>query len=146
MDAAQTARAIIDSSAYMTLATADADGNPWASPVWFAPTPDGHFIWISKPGARHSRNIAQRRDVGVVIFDSTQAPGTGSGVYAEATAELVPDDELEAMTAVFSGRSVAQGFEPLRLTEVHRLYRATPQRLYLLDEHDQRVPVDVYRE
>ena len=35
-DLAALAREIIDSNQYMTLATADADGRPWASPVWFA--------------------------------------------------------------------------------------------------------------
>ena len=34
MDAA---RAIVEANRFMTLATADADGVPWASPVWFAP-------------------------------------------------------------------------------------------------------------
>jgi len=145
MDPAQAARAIIDANAYMTLATADAGGTPWASPVWFAPTPDGALVWISKPGARHSLNVAQRPQVGIVIFDSTQPPGTGSGVYAEATVEEVPEQEISAMTLVFSERSVAQGFEPLRLTDRHRLYRATPHQLYLLNEHDERVPVDIYR-
>ncbi len=29
-------RAIVDGHWYMTLATADASGRPWASPVWFA--------------------------------------------------------------------------------------------------------------
>jgi Pyridoxamine 5'-phosphate oxidase len=146
MDPAETARAIIDANAYMTLGTADADGNPWATPVWFAPTPDLAFVWISKPEARHSRNIADRPQLGIVIFDSTQPPGTGSGVYAEAKAGQVPEDEIEAMTAIFSERSIAQGFAPLRLTDVHRLYRATPSQLYLLDEHDQRIPVGVYRQ
>jgi hypothetical protein len=51
-------------------------------------------LWISKPGARHSLNIAQRPQVGIVIFDSTQPPGTGSGVYAEATVEEVPEQEI----------------------------------------------------
>jgi Pyridoxamine 5'-phosphate oxidase len=31
------ARAIIDSSLYMTIDTADRDGRPWVSPVYFAP-------------------------------------------------------------------------------------------------------------
>lgn len=30
------ARAILDGIAYVVLATADTDGRPWASPVWFA--------------------------------------------------------------------------------------------------------------
>jgi predicted pyridoxine 5'-phosphate oxidase superfamily flavin-nucleotide-binding protein len=34
--AAECARRIIDANSYATLATADADGRPWATPVWFA--------------------------------------------------------------------------------------------------------------
>ena len=30
-------RSIIDSNRYMTLATADEQGSPWASPVWYSP-------------------------------------------------------------------------------------------------------------
>ena len=30
------ARAILDAGTYVVLATANADGVPWASPVWFA--------------------------------------------------------------------------------------------------------------
>ena len=33
----------------MTIATADADGTPWVTPVWFAPDgPDG-LLWVSDP-------------------------------------------------------------------------------------------------
>jgi hypothetical protein len=31
-----TARAVIDASLYMVLATADGTGRPWSSPVYFA--------------------------------------------------------------------------------------------------------------
>ena len=34
--AAQTARDIIEASRYLVLATADAAGRPWSSPVYFA--------------------------------------------------------------------------------------------------------------
>ena len=33
---ARVATAIVDASSYMTLATADHEGRPWASPTWFA--------------------------------------------------------------------------------------------------------------
>jgi Pyridoxamine 5'-phosphate oxidase len=71
-DLASVARDIIDSNAYMTLATADENGRPWASPVWYA-----HFYWVSSPEARHSRNLAARSEVGVVIFDSQAPVDTG---------------------------------------------------------------------
>ncbi|HWM22686.1 MAG TPA: pyridoxamine 5'-phosphate oxidase family protein, partial [Ilumatobacteraceae bacterium] len=58
------ARAILDANRYMTLATADESGVPWASPVWFASADYRAFFWVSAPGARHSRNLAARPQVG----------------------------------------------------------------------------------
>jgi Pyridoxamine 5'-phosphate oxidase len=80
------ARAIIDGNGYMTLGTADADGLPWASPVWCAPASYREFFWVSRPCARHSQNIAARPDVGIVIFDSTVPISTGKAVYLAARA------------------------------------------------------------
>ena len=57
---AAAALALIDRSQYMTLATADAEGNPWASPVWFAHQDYTEFLWVSRPEARHSQNIEAR--------------------------------------------------------------------------------------
>ena len=34
----------------MTLATADADGVPWASPVWYAPDGYSELLWVSQAG------------------------------------------------------------------------------------------------
>ena len=49
-----SARAIIDANRYMTLATADAAGRPWPTPVYFAPVAYRELIWVSRPEARHS--------------------------------------------------------------------------------------------
>ena len=70
----------------MTLATADAAGVPWASPVWYAPRGYSELFWVSYPDARHSRNLAERPQLSIVIFDSTVAPGHGQAVYMEAEA------------------------------------------------------------
>src|SRR5437870_5330397 len=35
--------------AHVTLATADADGVPWATPVWYAPESYTRLVWISRP-------------------------------------------------------------------------------------------------
>ena len=50
------ARGTIDDASYMTLATADDAGRPWASPVWYAHAGSREFFWVSAPEARHSRN------------------------------------------------------------------------------------------
>jgi hypothetical protein len=66
------AHELVVGNAYLTLATADAGGVPWASPVWFAARGLELFVWASKPGARHSRNIALNSRVALVIFDSSR--------------------------------------------------------------------------
>ena len=44
------ARGIVDGNSYMTLGTADADGLPWASPVWYATESYREFLWCFKAG------------------------------------------------------------------------------------------------
>jgi hypothetical protein len=91
----------------MTLGTADAAGAPWASPVWYAPASYRECFWVSRPSARHSRNIAVRPQVGIVIFDSTVPINTGRAVYMAALAEqVVDDDEIARGISVFSERSL----------------------------------------
>jgi len=101
------ARAIIDANAYLTLATADGDGVPWASPVWFAHDAYAAFVWVSRPDARHSRNIGVRPEVGIVVFDSTVSPGAAQAVYAEAVCEAVGDADLDGLVGVYTRRASA---------------------------------------
>jgi Pyridoxamine 5'-phosphate oxidase len=135
------AQDIIESNRFMTLATAGADGTPWASPVWFAHADYREFYWVSRPDARHSHNIAVRPEIAIVIFDSTVVPLEGEAVYMTATAELT-EDGLD----VFNAFSVAQGLREWTLADVapparHRLYRATATERWTLGEGDVRVDV-----
>ena len=49
LDPAAVARAVLDRNRHLTLATADGDGRPWASPVWFACEEHRRFWWVSQP-------------------------------------------------------------------------------------------------
>ena len=144
---AETARAIVDAGSYMTLATADGDGLPWASPVWFAPAEYREFFWVSDPEARHSRNLAVRPQLAIVIFDSTVTPGDGQAVYMAAVAEQLEGAEREAGMRVFAERSAARGLSVWGVEDVtaparHRLYRATVSEHFVLrTDRDVRVPV-----
>ena len=129
-DLAAIARTIIDANQYMTLATADAEGQPWASPVLFATADYAEFYWMSPPETTHSRNLAQRPEISIVIFDSRAPEGTGQAVYLAATAEQVPDDDLDRALAVYPGpaeRGLAprDNREQLQAPAPYRLYRAT---------------------
>jgi len=140
------ARALVAENSYLTLATADADGVPWASPVWFAARELDVFVWASKPGARHSRNIAQNPRVSLLVFDSSRPPGEGSALYVSADAELVDDTEFEKALALYNARSLERGlseWDPATLREPakHRLYRAVAVDAFVLDDHDERIRV-----
>ncbi|HEY3141783.1 MAG TPA: pyridoxamine 5'-phosphate oxidase family protein [Acidimicrobiales bacterium] len=146
-DLGAVARAIIDANLYMTLGTADGDGRPWVSPVYFAPAEYREFVWVSHPWAQHSRNLAVRPEVGIVIFDSTAPISTGQAVYMAAVAEeLQAADDVARYIEVFSRSSEARGGSPWSPDDVrpgtrHRLFRATASDHWILDEHDERVPV-----
>lgn len=131
---------------YMTLATADDEGRPWASPVWFASVGYSEFLWVSKPDARHSLNIAARPEVAIVIFDSTVRIGAAEAVYLEAVAEDLSGSELEKAIELFSAGSTAVGAREWTIAGVTapaslRLYRATASAWFVLDPNDRRVPV-----
>ena len=147
-DWADLARGIIDEADYMTLATADGDGKPWASPVWFAPAGYREFLWISRPETRHSCNLADRREVGIVVFDSRSPIGTGKGTYIEGVAEAVPEGELERCVGIFAQRSRERSGPGLAVEDVTgsaplRMYRALATSHSITGDTDQRVPVDL---
>jgi pyridoxine/pyridoxamine 5'-phosphate oxidase len=140
------ARAVVDAARYMTLATADASGQPWASPVWFATGDRREFVWVSKPGAQHSRNVAERPQVSIVLFDTSVPPGTGGGVYLVAHAAQVDEAELDRCLEVFSRESQAQGAGAFARDDVRepaalRMYRATVSQAWLGSREDRRVAV-----
>lgn len=145
-DRVAVARTIIDSNRYLTLATADADGRPWASPVYYVADGYRRFLWVSPADATHSRNLAGRPEVGIVIFDSRVAVAVGQAVYIEAMAAEVSGDELKRASQLFSRTSVTDHAGTWRLEDVvapapNRLYLASATAHYVLGERGERVTV-----
>ena len=121
-DLGAIARSIVDANRFMALGTADARGTPWVSPVWYAPLSYLEYVWVSRPGTTHCRNLAQRPQVADELDDV--------------------DDALRG----FNRRSEAQGLRAWARAEIlppgeFRLYRATATEQFVLDDHDSRLPV-----
>src|SRR5689334_21253627 len=93
---------ILAANRYMVLSTAGADGRPWVSPVWFATTDGVEFLWISKPGARHSANVRARPEIASVVFDSSVAPDDARALYIAARAEELDGAERDRCVEVYS--------------------------------------------
>ena len=139
------AREIVDSNRFMALGTADRDGLPWVSPVWYAHAEYRELFWVSSPATRHSENLAHRPQLAIVIFDSHR-PGGWNALYMSAVAEELVD--VDEGIEIFTRRSLAQGLRALTREEVlpparHRLYRAAVSEHFVLDPHDERLPVSL---
>jgi uncharacterized protein YhbP (UPF0306 family) len=140
-DLGALARTIIDSNMYMVLGTADESGQPWVTPVYFACMEYKEFYWISSPEVRHSRNIAVRSQISIVIFDSQVAVGTGQAVYMSAVAEELNGVDFDRGLDIYNGRfsnPAEHGVrviksEDVRAPALYRLYRATASEHWVLD-------------
>jgi len=150
--AADLARRILDDQLYLVLATADGDGRPWSSPVYYAHATPSELFWVSSPEVTHSRNLVGRPEVGIVVFDTSAPIGTGQGVYMTATAaQVTDDDEIARGIDVFSRRSRSHGGAAWTAADVTpdadlRLYRAIADAHFILAKDgtpDHRIPIDL---
>lgn len=152
MDTTAHALELLARNRYVVLATADEDGSPWATPVWFAlDAPDAldRILWVSWPGSRHSRLIARRPRVALTVFDSSRPSEEAAAFYAVAEAAECPEPGLDTALAHYNRRSLEHGLsafsredvtEPARL----RLYVADLTEAWVLDQDssvDERAPV-----
>ena len=99
------ARAVLDTNRYLTLGTVDPDGRPRTSPVYFASEGERAFYWMSATDAQHSRNLAERSQVSIVVFDSTVAPYHGRAVYAVGGARELSGNDLDRGLEIYPGPS-----------------------------------------
>ena len=142
------ARALIDANRYSTLGTADGDGTPWVSPVYIATADYAAFYWVSAHDARHSRNVAERPQISLVIFDSQVLPYHGAAVYLSATAAELHGPELERGVEIYPG-SAARGASSIRRDDVtppsaYRLYRAEVAEAFVLCPREPREPCPLH--
>lgn len=153
-DPANIARTIIDSIGYMVLGTADETGRPWVSPVYFSVERYKEFYWMSSPDVTHSRNIAVRPQVSIVIFDSRIPVGMGQAVYMPAAAEELTGIDLDRGVEIYNRRfqnPAEHGVRIIKLEDVrspapYRLYRATATEHWILDRNtrpDHRIAVTI---
>jgi len=142
------ARAILQENRYLTLGTVDAMGHPWTTPVYFSAAGLGDFIWVSLTDAEHSRHLAVRPQVSLVVFDSTVPAYHGRAVYAAGSASELAGSELDAALQIYPG-PVERGGSPLTLDDVtgpspYRLYRAIASDLWVLCPRSPRQPCPLH--
>ena len=125
---------LLAANRYLVLATADKDGQPWATPLFFASLDPHTLCWVSSPDSRHSRNIAGRPGIAITVFDSTVEVGRGEAAYFDADAAAATPDEAEAGLQALNRRLSEQmrlSGADLRPAGALVVYRAELRRRYL---------------
>ena len=132
MTSNEQARYLIENNQHMTIATSDREGNPWVSPVFFAPDDDFNLYWVSSKQAQHSRNLRFRPQVSIVIFGTVPPDNRLDGVYIQAEAsELHQRHDIATAMAVLALRPQPEKFTISRDSDVMgintwRIYQAVP--------------------
>ena len=89
---------------YLVLGTADADGKPWVTPVFFALLEGDRVCWVSSPDSRHSRNIDSRAALAITVFDSTVEVGRAEAAYFDADAAQLALNETDSAVQALNSR------------------------------------------
>ncbi|WP_432993403.1 pyridoxamine 5'-phosphate oxidase family protein [Dactylosporangium sp. CA-233914] len=138
MDLQAYAREMLDENRYVVLGTADASGEPWVSPVFYALDGYATLYWLSDPATRHSRNVAARPRVSLVVYDSQVPIGAAKAVYLTARAGAVDTAADPAALDAYNRGCLAKGasaFAPESTADggPFRLYRASVDATWVLD-------------
>jgi pyridoxine/pyridoxamine 5'-phosphate oxidase len=147
VDLVAHAREVVAANLYLTLGTVDAGGRPWTAPVYFAAAGEREFFWVSALDAEHSRNLAERPAVSLVIFDSTVLPYHGRAVYAVGEAGEVTGGDLDRALRTYPRPGSGAGSvsrEDVTGPAPYRLYRATAEDLWVLCPREPRQPCPLH--
>lgn len=127
---------IIKESLYCNIATVRENGAPWNTPVFFVGNIKDGIVWWSAHSSVHSKNIYRDSRVFITMYNSKEVEGQGTGVYIQAIAEeLVDDEDIELALKAYNKKA-----KSFKLSKNHasgsaptRMYKATVDRVWIND-------------
>jgi uncharacterized protein YhbP (UPF0306 family) len=122
------AEELLDASTLCAISTVGPRGRAYVNTAYFAWAPDLRIIWLSEPGAQHSRNLRSNGSAAIAVYDSGQTwgkPDRGIQLFGDARAGG-PDAE----------RIYTQRFSAYEPREAYRFYELVPSRVKLFDERE----------
>lgn len=149
-DLNKLAREIFDTNQYMTIASSNKQGEPWASAVVYAFDKNSNLYFLSLPSSKHSQNIKGNKNVVVTIFDSHQLWGQGVGLQVEGWGSEVNISESAEALKIYFDRNFPYGNSGNYKEEFtsegsdYKFYKITPKKIWMNDpnnEIDRRVEV-----
>jgi hypothetical protein len=127
-------RDLLNASTLCAIATVSADSRAHINTAYFAWSDRLEIIWLSDPGAEHSRNLARNGSAALSVYDSHQTWGRSDrGMQLFGTARALPAQSADAEHAGEVYASRFDGFSPPSFAG-YRLYLFRPTGVKLFDE------------
>lgn len=150
------AKSIICKNNYLTLATCDLKGKPWAATLYYAYDKNFNFYFISASDSLHVNHIKENENVALAIFDSHAKVGEGDGVQIEGVAHRLSVVELPHALTVYFKRRFPDEIERIKHGHFPTEYlgksffsfiKVKPLKVYTLDlsvkDYDKRIEVNL---
>jgi uncharacterized protein YhbP (UPF0306 family) len=122
------AESLLEASTLCAIATVSRGSHAHVNTAYFAWADDLRLIWLSDPGAAHSRNLRARASAAVAVYDSAQTWGNPDrGIQVFGSPREAEDGAEQVYAARF--RDFARSRQPS-----YRFYELLPHRVKLFDE------------
>jgi uncharacterized protein YhbP (UPF0306 family) len=119
---------LLEASTLCAISTVGPRERAYVNTAYFAWAPDLRIIWLSEPGARHSRNLRSNGSAAIAVYDSGQTwgkPDRGIQLFGDARAGGPDAEEI-----------YARRFSAYEQRESYRFYELVPTRVKLFDERE----------
>jgi uncharacterized protein YhbP (UPF0306 family) len=125
---AKLAEELLEASPLCAISTVGPRGRAHVNTAYFAWASGLRIIWLSEPGAQHSRNLRSNTSAAIAVYDSSQTwgkPDRGIQLFGDARAGGPNAEEI-----------YARRFSAYERRESYRLYELVPTRVKLFDERE----------
>jgi uncharacterized protein YhbP (UPF0306 family) len=120
------AEELLDASTLCAISTVGPRGRAYVNTAYFAWSQDLRIIWLSDPGAQHSRNLRANASAAIAVYDSGQTwgkPDRGIQLFGDARAAGLDAEQI-----------YAPRFRAYQSRAPYRFYELVPNRVKLFDE------------
>jgi hypothetical protein len=119
---------LLEASTLCAISTVGPRQRAYVNTAYFAWAPDLRIIWLSEPGAQHSRNLRSDGSAAIAVYDSGQTwgkPDRGIQLFGDGRAGGPDAEEI-----------YARRFSAYERRESYRFYELVPTRVKLFDERE----------
>lgn len=131
----EIANEILQKIPYLNLATVSDDGKPWNTAVWYAKDSSYNLYFVSPKETVHAKNIDNRPECFVTIYDSTVPEGEGVGVYIEAEVIKLskPNEIVKAISCLYKAKKNKRQIADFISLSPRRVYKIKPLKIWIND-------------